>query len=269
MKKYSSNRAQKGKTAYRTSSGFKVRASQFNYSRIMAKRQTKILSIGGSIIIPKGGFDIEFLKKFKALILGEVKKGTKFILVIGGGATARTYQAGLRTLIGDGPLPLDLIGIETTRLNANFVRLFFGNHAYKEVINDPRKKVKTDKSVMIGFGWKPGCSTDEDAVLLARAYGAKELINVSNIEYVYTKDPNEFSDAEKIEFIDWKTYRKEIVGNTWIPGKNSPFDPIASRHAEKLGMTVSIVRGSDLDEVKKAIQGKKFKGTVIKPYIEL
>ncbi len=235
----------------------------------MAKRQTKILSIGGSIVIPSTGFDIEFLKKFKQLIVSEVKKGTSFILVIGGGATARTYQTGLKNVIKADAKTLDLIGIETTRLNANFVRLFFGEYAHKEVVADPTKPVNTKKPIIVACGWKPGCSTDADAVLLARAYGAKELVNVSNIEYVYTKDPNKFPDAEKVEVIDWETYRKEIVGNAWEPGKNSPFDPVASRDAEKYGMTVSIVRGSDLNEVKKAIQGKKFKGTVIRPFIEL
>lgn len=235
----------------------------------MAKRQTKILSIGGSIIIPTTGFDIEFLKKFKALILAEVNKGVRFILVIGGGSTARIYQTGLKALIGGDSQILDLIGIETTRLNANFVRLFFGAFAYKEVINNPDKKINTDKPIIIACGWKPGCSTDKDAVLLARAYGANELINVSNIEYVYTKDPNKFSDAEKVESIDWETYRREIVGNIWEPGKNSPFDPVASRDAEKFGMTVSIVSGADLDNLKKAIRGDKFRGTVIRPFIEL
>lgn len=235
----------------------------------MAKRQTKILSIGGSIIIPSTGFNIEFLKKFKHLIISEVKKGTSFILVIGGGSTARTYQAGLSSVIKADARMLDLIGIETTRLNANFIRLFFGEYAHKEVIADPTQPVKTQKPIIVACGWKPGCSTDTDAVLLARTYGAKELINVSNIEYVYTKDPNIFPDAEKLEVIDWETYRKEIVGNEWKPGKNSPFDPVASKYAEKYGMTVSIVRGSDLNEVKKAVQGKKFKGTVIRPFIKL
>ena len=41
MKKYSSNRAGKGKTAYRTSSGFKVRASQFNHYRLWRNDKPK------------------------------------------------------------------------------------------------------------------------------------------------------------------------------------------------------------------------------------
>ena len=52
----------------------------------------KILSVGGSIIIPKTGFDIDFLKKFRRMILNRVKKGEKFILVIGGGATCRVFK---------------------------------------------------------------------------------------------------------------------------------------------------------------------------------
>jgi uridylate kinase len=55
-----------------------------------------IISVGGSIVIPKTGFDPAFLKEFRALILKEVKKGRRFILTIGGGATCRQYQAALK-----------------------------------------------------------------------------------------------------------------------------------------------------------------------------
>lgn len=235
----------------------------------MSTKKIKILSVGGSIIIPPTGFDPAFLASFKKMILKEVKKGARFVLVIGGGATARVYQDGLRQLVGDDHTTLDLIGIETTRLNANFVRLMFGEYAYREVVSDPRTAVRTDKPIIIACGWKPGCSTDKDAVLLARAYGASELINVSNIAYVYTRDPREYPDAEKIESIDWHTFRRNIVGTTWEPGKNVPFDPIASKLAEQLGMTVSIVKGGDLSEVSRAIRGKKFKGTVIRPFQQM
>jgi uridylate kinase len=53
------------------------------------KTNLKIISVGGSIVIPKTGFDIPFLKKFRQLIINEVKRGSRFILVIGGGATGR------------------------------------------------------------------------------------------------------------------------------------------------------------------------------------
>lgn len=227
------------------------------------KNNIKIVSVGGSIIIPKSGFNIPFLKKFRKMIIEEVKKGQKFILIIGGGSTARDYQTALKQSIKVSNTDLDWMGIEATIINANFVRFLFGDLAYKEVVTNPHKKVKTSKSIIIAAGYKPGCSTDYDAVLFAKTYDAKELFNLSNIEYIYDKDPNKFSDAKKLESIDWNTLRKEIVGNVWKPGENAPFDPIASREAQKLKLRVGVLKGTDLVEVKKAIVGKKFKGTVI------
>ena len=42
------------------------------------------------------------------------------------------------------------------------------------------KKVKTNRPIIVAAGYKPGCSTDYDAVLLAKTYSAKELFNFSN-----------------------------------------------------------------------------------------
>jgi len=223
----------------------------------------KVLSVGGSIIIPKTGFDVKFLKKFRALILSRVKKGEKFVLVIGGGATCRQYQKAAKEVMNLSDKDLDWLGIYTTWYNAEFVRLLFGKYAYDKIVLNPTNKLITNKPIILAGGWKPGCSTDKDAVLLAKNFGAKEVINLSNIEYVYDKDPNKFSDAKKIEKISWKDFRKNIVGYKWVPGKNVPFDPIASGLAEKLGLKVSILKGTDLGEVEKVLSGKKFKGTLV------
>lgn len=225
----------------------------------------KILSVGGSIIIPKTGFNIPFLKKFRSMILSEVKKGQKFILVIGGGDTCRKYQQAAAKVTKHTKIDLDWIGIHSTIFNAQFVRSLFGEHAYKDVVTDPRAKVKTSKSIIIAAGWKPGCSTDNDAVLLAKTYKAKHLLNLSNIDYAYDKDPHKYKSAKKIEQMDWKTFRREVVGNDWDPGKSLPFDPIASKTAQKIGLSVSILKGTNLAEVKKAITGKPFKGSHIHP----
>lgn len=230
----------------------------------MASKKTnsyKILSVGGSIIIPPGGFDVQFLKKFKDVIVSRVKKGGKFILVVGGGATARFYQAGGRDL-GFKNEGLDWIGIQTTVLNARFVQELFKEYADKQIVTDPTKKIKTNKKIIIAAGWKPGCSTDKDAVLLAKTYGAKEVLNLSNIDYVYDSDPKLNPGAKKIERANWKELRK-IVGNTWSPGANVPFDPSAAKEGEKLCLTVKFVKGTDLTNVVKAIDGKLYPGTII------
>ena len=236
--------------------------------------QYKILSVGGSIIIPKTGFDILFLKKFRALILERVKKGDRFILVIGGGATCQQYQDAARQVVALTDTDLDWIGIKSTVFNAEFVKYLFKGHVHPEVLTNPTKKLKDNlrprrtrrgrEPIIIASGWKPGCSTDSDAVLLAKTYRAKELMNLSNIDYVYDSDPRANPRAQKIEKISWKEFRK-IVGNKWLPGKNVPFDPVAAREAEKLKLTVKFVKGTNLREVKKGLTGAKFSGTVIAP----
>lgn len=224
----------------------------------------KILSVGGSIIIPKTGFDVGFLKKFRALILSRVKKGDKFVLVVGGGATCRVYQNALTEVVRLPNRELHWLGVYSTWFNAEFVKLLFaGKYVYKDVIKNPTDKLIINKPIIIAAGWKPGFSTDTDSILLAKQFGAKEVINLSNIDYVFDKDPNKFANAKKIEKINWKDFRKNIVGYKWLPGKNSPFDPIASGLAKKLGLKVIIMNGRNLTEVKNALEGKKFKGTLI------
>lgn len=224
--------------------------------------KTKIISVGGSIIIPKTGFNIDFLKRFKKLILDQVKKGDKFILVVGGGSICRQYQDAIKKVTPLNNTELDWLGIQATVFNAQFVKMMFKDYAYGEAISDPTQKIRTNKPIIIASGWKPGCSTDKDAVLLAKTYNASEVINLSNIEYAYDKDPSKYKTAKKIENIDWSGFRK-IVGNKWNPGANAPFDPIASREAQKLGLSVAILKGTDLKQVKNVLTGKKFKGTVI------
>lgn len=220
-----------------------------------------VLSLGGSLIIPKTGFDIQFLAGFKKMIL-ELTKNHRFIIICGGGQTARNYQAVVRELGELVPEDIDWIGIHATRLNAHFMRTIFRKWAHPVVVKNPTRKLQWTEDILLGAGWQPGCSTDFDAIKLAKLYGSKTVINLSNIEYVYDSDPRQNPQAKKIEKISWSDFRK-IVGDKWEPGSNVPFDPVASREAARSGMRVIIMNGQDLVEVKKAISNRKFKGTVV------
>jgi uridylate kinase len=116
--------------------------------------------------------------------------------------------------------------------------------------------------ILVAAGWKPGFSSDNDAVLLAERFGAKMVINLSNIEKVYTDDPRKNPNAKPIDRISWLDFRK-MVGDDWVPGKNTPFDPIASRKAEELGLQVICAAGKNLSNLEKIIKNEDFIGTVI------
>ncbi len=223
-----------------------------------------IISLGGSLIVPNE-IDLGFLKNFKKLIVSEIRRKKKFVIITGGGKTARHYAAAAKQLGELKSDDLDWLGIHATRLNAHLIRTIFKNVARPRIIThptDPTDLIPGKFSVLVAGGYKPGCSTDYDAVLLAKHYGIKNILNLSNIDYVYHKDPRKHKDAKKIERISWKEFQK-IVGNKWDPGLNTPFDPIASKLASKEKIKVAILNGKNMINIKNYLDGKKFTGTVI------
>lgn len=221
-----------------------------------------IISLGGSIMVP-GKIQVEFLRKFRELIFSQVANNRKFVIVVGGGHTTRMYQAAARELTDVTNADLDWLGIHATRLNAHLLRTIFKELAYRHVMKDPRAvPKKMTKPIMIAAGWKPGWSTDYVAIRIAQQVGAEMMLNLSNIAYAYDKDPNKYPDAKPLKSIHWKAFRK-IVGDTWDPGLHAPFDPIASKLAQRLGIKVVITKGTALPNVRSWIEEGTGKGTVI------
>jgi uridylate kinase len=54
-----------------------------------------------------------------------------------------------------------------------------------------------------------------------------------------------------------------MVGDKWVPGTNVPFDPIASRHAQELGLKVICAAGRNLENLRKIVREGDFIGTTI------
>ena len=223
---------------------------------------TTIISLGGSLITPKNGIDTNFLKKFRTLILNQVKLGQKFFIITGGGSTSANYINAINKIVKTKNEELDWLGIYATHINALLVKTMFCNLADDQIIKDPTKLIKTNKPIVIGGGYTPGNSSDLVAAILAKKYGVKSIINLSNIDYVYDRDPNKYKDAKKIEQINWQDFKK-IVGTKWSPRLSSPFDPIATKECAKLGIKVVIMNGKKISNLEKCLNEKKFKGTVI------
>lgn len=222
-----------------------------------------IISVGGSLIVPDE-IDVEFLKRLRNLILSYVNEGFKFVVICGGGRTARRYQEAAENIVDLTRDDLDWLGIHGTRINAHLLRTIFRDEAHPKIITNPKKDIDFDgNGILIGAGWKPGFSTDYDAVLLAEKCGADKLINLTDIDYVYDEDPDKNKNARRIEKASWQEFRN-IIPDEWHPGLSSPFDPIASKKAEEMGLEVAIINGSSLDRLDNYLSGDKFKGTLIK-----
>lgn len=226
-----------------------------------------IISVGGGLIVPNGGIDSNFLKKLNTFIRSQVKKGKRFFLVAGGGRTARHYRDAGKAVVGDmTDEDLDWLGIHATHLNGHLLRTIFQDISNPRIVQNYDKKLSDWKEpIAIAAGWKPGWSTDYCAVKLAEDYGANLVINLSNIDWVYTKDPRVHPDAQPIKKLTWSAM-EELVGTKWIPGMNAPFDPIAAQLAKKLDLTVIVTNGNDFKNFENILEFESFKGTVITPF---
>jgi uridylate kinase len=226
------------------------------------KKPPIVISLGGSLVVPDE-IDVRFIRAFHALLVQHLKRGQRFILIVGGGKLARRYQHAAKEIARLAPDDLDWLGIHATRLNAHLLRTIFRHWAYPKLITSRRKiNAKIHAPVIVAAGFKPGSSTDYDAVLLARAYGATTILNLSNIDWVYTADPRVHPNAKRLPALTWAEFRK-MFGTHWDPGANVPFDPKASTWAKRWGMRVIITRGSDLKNLAKHLAGKIAQGTVI------
>ncbi len=215
-----------------------------------------VISLGGSIIVPDQ-IQVGFLKKFKGFILRFLKRDYKFIIVTGGGSTARNYIKAAAKVSKITNEDKDWLGIHATRINAHLLRTIFKKEAYPVVLDSPQKPIDGRKyRLFIASGWIPGWSTDYDAVLLVHRFKAQKLINASNITHVYDRN------KKPIKEINWKDYRK-LIQKEWKPGLNVPFDPVAARVAQKYKMKVIIAKGTDLKNLENILTDKKFQGTII------
>lgn len=221
-----------------------------------------VISLGGSLIVPEN-IDIDFIKKFVSTIKEFTDQGFKFYIITGGGKICRNYNKAISQIVTPTNENLDWMGIAATRLNAELIRISFGDLAYERIIMNPDELPDIDKPVVVGGGWKPGNSSDLAAVHMAQSTNAKKIVNLSSVDFVYDSDPAKNPDAKKIENISWEEYIK-IAGDEWNPGMNLPFDPVASRKAKELGLELAFIGGHNLESFNEYLEGKTFSGTTIK-----
>jgi uridylate kinase len=230
----------------------------------MSTTETIIMSVGGSLIVP-GDIDTNFLSTLKAFITDQTTNhGRRFIMIAGGGRTARNYQDAAGAVTDLTFDDLDWMGIHATRLNGHLLRTIFRDIAHPEMITNPDdvQGIDGEPLVIIASGYRPGCSTDLRAIQIAELVGATKVINLSNTDYLYTADPRTNPDAVKIETSSWADFRALIPAD-WDPGMSAPFDPIAAAAAEAANIDVALINGDRPEALVDYLAGGEFVGTLI------
>src|SRR5260370_28444392 len=87
-------------------------------------KNAHVIKLGGSLLVPDGGIDAEYVNKFNAFIRKQIaEKGLRFFIFTGGGQLARHYIAAAMQVIGHELTNDDLycLGVLSTHINAHLI----------------------------------------------------------------------------------------------------------------------------------------------------
>ncbi len=219
-----------------------------------------VISIGGSVILAEEA-DVSFLRKLVNL-LKKFSKQYKIYVIVGGGKIARIYIKRGRELNLDEDT-LDELGIEVTRVNAKLLTSTIGiSNGDIPLTTDEAERI--DKPIVIMGGTIPGHSTDLVGAELAEKTRANKFIIATNVDGIYDKDPNKYSDAKQLKELTIKELIKKY-GTEWsTAGSNVVIDGPALEIIDKAKIPTFVVNGKRLDQLEKIINNQLFDGTSIK-----
>jgi uridylate kinase len=237
----------------------------------MNKKSVWVISLGGSRIVPDD-VDEDFLKRFKKLIDSHEDK--KFVVVCGGGRTARRYILALRKL-GKGVRDQSGEGIAITRLHAGFMTRLFGSEANEEVPRNMKRVaglLKKNRVVFCGALRYTKKNTSDGTAARVASYLKCAFINLTNVKGLYDKDPKESPldsrghrtgrGAKFISRISWSEFYSIASRIKYEAGQHFVLDKLAARIIRDKKIDTYIV--GSLDSMDKVLDGKpRFGGTLI------
>ena len=222
-----------------------------------------VIKIGGSLVTPAGP-DTGYIREVSSVLNG-LNRSLILGIVVGAGAIGGKYVDAARELKMN-EYRLDEVAIGVTRINARLLSNMLPKaaHAVPETICEAADLIEDGRRAIVMGGTFPGHTTNAVAALLAENLGAK-LVNCTNVDGVYDKDPNKHKDAKKHKRLSFaQLVRLAAENDTRAARGHFVFDVLASKIVQRSKIETHIVNGKDVDEITKAAQGKRHNGTVIK-----
>jgi uridylate kinase len=220
-----------------------------------------VLSVGGSVLVT-GKEDRSYLEGLAALVR---RLGTEFPLLVttGGGRTAREYIV-LGRELGLTEVELDEIGIEVTRLHARLLAARVGPPCPSRpptTVSEAVHELRHASPIVLG-GTEPGHTTDGVAALLAVRLRASRLVNATDVDGIYERDPRKDPSARRIEQMRWSEFRAMVhAGTSSEAGQNFLFDRLGVDLLARSGIPLFVVDGRDLTNLESALRGSRFAGS--------
>ncbi|HTT46212.1 MAG TPA: UMP kinase [Thermoplasmata archaeon] len=220
-----------------------------------------VVSIGGSVLLTGSG-DAEYLDQLASL-LRRCANDRPLVVTVGGGRTARDYIEVGRAL-GLTEVELDEVGIDVTRIHA---RLLAARVGPPTPANPPTtvpgvvEQLRHGSPVILG-GTEPGHTTDGVAALVAVRIRAARVVNATNVDGIYDRDPRADPSAHRLERLSWPEFRAMVhAATTGQAGQNFLFDRLGADALARAKIPLLVVPGRDLPNLEAAISGRACRGS--------
>lgn len=244
-----------------------------------------VVKLGGSLVsTEKALFNTTLVKSYVSEIMQNFKvdgSGPRMILVIGGGYLSRQYRDFAKVCGENSDTDLHRVGMNAIWLNAEIIRGLLGPVAFEKVLglgvySPQQKEAEANISgdlqtwlsgkcpVLISGGFISGASTDSNAVFLASKIGVEVVYKLTDVDGVFTGDPDKDSGAKLISEMSWDQYLLTFGGVTGIshtPGKHTPVDLFAARFARDNKISMGILNGKESGMLGRIITQQGLAGT--------
>ena len=224
--------------------------------RVVLKVTGKVFKEGGEPLI----------KEISSIIKERVAAGDEVAVVTGGGPLARTYVR-IGSSLGLSDAWLDLLGIEASRLNAFLLAAALEGLAYLPIprsVDDILKAWAAGKVVVCG-GLQPGQSTNAVAAAIAELIKADLLINATNVDGVYERDPRKYPGQRPLKELSVGRLKEILERQAYLPGHYELLDLVALKIVERAGITLVFVNAFKPDTIRRAWSLDRDVGTWVRP----
>ena len=223
-----------------------------------------VIKFGGSVLYKENmTLNIDLIKSIVHVIEKLHDEGHKIAIVVGGGKLARVIiQAS--DVLGHVTTFKDILAVESTRIHALLIIASLKDKAYLLVprsFEEVGKALSSEKIVVSG-GLQPGQSTSAVSALLAEYWGADMIINLTNVDKVYDKDPNKYEDAKPIDTMTTEELTKIISIQEEEPGKYDLFDIVGCEILNRSKIKLIFTSGANPENILKAVNGEPV-GTIV------
>ena len=214
-------------------------------------------------VIKLGGFafpnrpEKPLVKEYVKLLTGLVAEH-HLVIVTGGGEVARAYIRAAREM-GVSESLCDQLGILASRLNARLLADGLGEYAFPEIpvtVGELKHYFASGKIVAMG-GLTPGHSTNAVAAIAAETVGAELLINATDVDGVYSTDPEKDKNAKKLDEVTVAELTAILSRTEMRAGAYELMDPLALRIIARSKLTTVVVDGREPHNVADALRNEK------------